>query len=348
MRIPAFLALSFTFSLFLLLTPSQILAGHCDENNKPRGSLELYCDPKTNTIWQDQADCSHKDTGQKCNESVTSTSESKPAASTKPAEPERTTSSSELINCKNNPVAPPDVPDSENFKYEWKASCEVGCSKNSDCPANTTDASRVEPKTSAWCYQFKEGNRCMKLVSKTKGSPVSKKRVSYMKKYLTGLDKFKKSEGTSSATQKYNTSVTKTRELLKKSIDQGEDCLEETNASKRTRCKEVLKENFGKVKASYRLVKYYSIMSGRSSTCVEADLGMQPRLRGTSMDQHQELRRLFFCSGLNNDEKKLNIKWRVKSKDNKKLVRVSENYALDASKLMNADQLKLAEKKAGF
>lgn len=335
MRIHTFLALFFSLSLFLLLSPSQILAGHCD-NGTPRGALEFYCDPKTNTIWQDQADCSHKDTGQKCNEV------------SKPSEPQQTNSSKELINCKSNPVAPPEVPNSENFKYEWKASCEVGCSKNSDCPANTTDASRVEPKTSNWCYQFKEGNKCLKLVSKEKGSPVSKKRVSYMKKYLTGLDKFKKSEGTSSATQKYNSSITKTRDLMKKSIDQGEDCLEETNATKRTKCKEDLKANFAKVKASYRLVKYYSIMSGRSSTCVEADLGMQPRLKGTSMDQHQELRRLFFCSGLNNDEKKLNIKWRVKSKDNKKLVRVSENYSLDSTKLMNSEQVKLAEKKAGF
>lgn len=336
MKLHYYLILFLALSLLIFLSPTKTLAGHC-ENGTPRGSLELYCDPKTNTIWQDQADCSHKDTGQKCNESE------------KPAEVQRSsTSTKELVNCQNNPVAPPTVPSGENFKYEWKASCEAGCSKNSDCPTNTSDSSRVDSKTSNWCYQFKEGNRCMQLVSKEKGSTVSKKRVDYMKKYLNGLDKFKKSESTSSASQKYNASITKTRDLLKKSIDQGEDCLEETSSTKKTRCKDNLKQNFNKVKASYRLVKYYAIMSGRSQTCVEADLGMQPRLRGTSIDQHQELRRLFFCSGLNNAENKLNIKWRVKSKDNKKLVRVSENYSLDSSKLMNSKQVKLAEEKAGF
>ena len=81
---------------------------------------------------------------------------------------------------------------------------------------------------------------------------------------------------------------------------------------------------------------------------MEADFGMKPRLNGTSVDQYKEKRRLFFCAGKDNDPNKLNIKWRVKGKDGKKLVRASENYSLELDKFPNKEQLKLAEERAGL
>lgn len=166
---------------------------------------------------------------------------------------------------------------------------------------------------------------------------VAEKRISKMKGYLKGLEKFNKVKGTDKANQ-----------LLTTGISKGEECLKEENQTKRDACKLELKDNFSKSKAAYRLVKYYSILSGRSNTCVEADLGMKPRLMGTSVDQYQESRRLFFCSGKDNSLDKLNIKWRVKGKDGKKLVRVTQNFSLDPANFPNKDHVSQAEKKVGL
>lgn len=255
-------------------------------------------------------------------------------------------------NCRNNPVPPPEISSSENFKYEWKADCKgiqsTKCQTNADCPQNKTDSSRVNPEDSNWCYQFQDGNRCLKLVSKLRFPALSEKRVKEIKKYVKRLDEFKSIEGTASAIQKYNQSLEKANKIISDTISKGEDCIKQTDKTKITKCKDELKKNHHKSKIAYRLTKYYSILAGRSETCVEADLGIKPHLSGTSIDKHQEERRLFFCSGLNNKVDKLNIKWRVKSKDGKKLVRVSENYSLELDKFVNASQLKEAEKIIGI
>ncbi len=49
--------------------------------------------------------------------------------------------------------------------YTWITYCTKVCSKNSDCPKNTTDGA-VNPETSNWCYGFNGGKapRCMMLV----------------------------------------------------------------------------------------------------------------------------------------------------------------------------------------
>lgn len=166
---------------------------------------------------------------------------------------------------------------------------------------------------------------------------VAEKRISKMKGYLKGLGKFNKVKGTDKA-----------KEILTTGIKKGEECLKEEDQTKRDACKLELKDNFSKSKAAYRLVKYYSILAGRSNTCVEADLGMKPKLFGTSVDQYRQERRLFFCSGKDNSLDKLNIKWRVKGKDGKKLVRTIENFSLDPSSFPNKDQVSKAEKKVGL
>lgn len=254
-------------------------------------------------------------------------------------------------NCRNNPVPPPEVSSSENFKYEWKADCKgtqsTKCQTNADCPQNKTDTSRVNPEDSNWCYQFQDGNRCLKLISKLKFPEVSEKRLKSIKKYSKNLEKFEPLEGTSSAVKKYNSFLEKTNKILEDSIERSESCIKQTDSAKISKCKDKLKNDLKKSKVSYRLTKYYSILAGRSETCVEADLGMKSHLTGTSVDKHKEERRLFFCSGLNNNVDKLNIKWRVKSKDSKKLVRVSEDYSLELDKFVNASQLKEAEKFIG-
>lgn len=182
----------------------------------------------------------------------------------------------------------------------------------------------------------------------TKSLSTSLQRISKMKGYLKGLEKFKKVESNTPSAEKLNSAIDKAKQILNTGIKKGEECLKERDQTKADACKLELKDNFGKSKKAYRLVKYFSILSGRSKTCVEADIGMKPRLLGTSMDKHKEQRRLFFCSGEANSIDKLNIKWRVKSKDGKKLVRVSENYSLELNKFPNNDQVAQAEKKVGL
>lgn len=258
-------------------------------------------------------------------------------------------SANNLVSCRDNPVDPPSVPPGNNFKYRWEADCSSqeskACKVNSDCPQ--TDDPAVRASSSNWCYQFSEGNRCLKLEAIRRHS-VAEKRINKMKGYLRGLEKFNKVESTAQEAKKLNSLIDKTNQILVSGIKKGEECLKEENQTKKDTCKLELKDTFGKSKAAYRLVKYYSILSGRSNTCVEADIGMKPRLLGTSIDKHKEQRRLFFCSGKDNSIDKLNIKWRVKGKDGKKLVRTTQNFSLDQVKFPNKDQVSKAEKKVGL
>lgn len=250
----------------------------------------------------------------------------------------------ELVSCQDDPVAPPKST-TASFKYEWKASCEINCDTSADCKMNTKDPN-VSEKDSNWCYQFADGNKCMQL--KTRISK-SQKRINSMRDYLSSLEDFDKSASSSDNAKKYNEALDEAKDFIEEAASDGEDCMLEKDRGERDSCKDKLNEEFGKAKAMYRVVKYYSILSGeRSETCVEADLGNQPRLNGTSIDQYKEERRLFFCAGKDNSPEKLNIKWRVKGKDGKKLIRATENYSLELDKFPNKEQLKLAEERAGL
>lgn len=59
--------------------------------------------------------------------------------------------------CRDNPTGsnPPSG-------YKWKALCGQSCTSNNQCPKNTTQG-EVNPDTSAWCWGFPEGGRCLQL-----------------------------------------------------------------------------------------------------------------------------------------------------------------------------------------
>ncbi|MBI2596401.1 hypothetical protein HYW46_06770 [Candidatus Daviesbacteria bacterium] len=59
------ISLFFLFTFSFLLFPLHAFASHCDASGNFT-SLNSYCDPSTNTIWQDEVDCTHADTGTAC------------------------------------------------------------------------------------------------------------------------------------------------------------------------------------------------------------------------------------------------------------------------------------------
>lgn len=67
---------------------------------------------------------------------------------------------SELAKCEDNPstLKPGERPNG----YSWEANCSKSCTKNADCPQNTSDG-YVNPETSNWCYGFVGGSRCLML-----------------------------------------------------------------------------------------------------------------------------------------------------------------------------------------
>ncbi len=65
-------------------------------------------------------------------------------------------------NCQDNPNVGGSLGD-RPVGYSWKADCSKVCKENKDCPQNTS-SEYVESKTSNWCYGFKTGLRCLKLI----------------------------------------------------------------------------------------------------------------------------------------------------------------------------------------
>lgn len=231
--------------------------------------------------------------------------------------------------CRDNPYPPPETGEENNFKYVWKADCtsekSKSCKINADCPANTQDPFRVNPKTSNWCYEFDEGNRCMVLLSKRKVEPKAVQRTEKTKTYLKKLDKYKNS--TDSALQSY---IKSAKSTFQKNLGVGQNCANKINdGDKNTQeCKDKVKEDYQKTKAFYRLVKYQAVLSGVPKVCVEADLGMQPNLKAKGITKIKEEdknnpketgksanSRLYLCTGQDGKPK-----WRIVY--NNKLLRV--------------------------
>ncbi len=179
-------------------------------------------------------------------------------------------------------------------------------------------------------------------------SSPTQKRIANLKTYRANLGNYQKVNSPNPNAQKLNKLIDKTKESFDLSITKGESCLAEPDKTKRDTCKDEFKKQYELSKTSYRLTKYYSILSGKSQTCVEADFGMQPRLEGTSNDTHKEKRRLFICSGKDNSIEKPNFKWRVKSKNGKMLTRTIEQYSLNPAQFPNNSQLKVAEQMVGI
>lgn len=239
--------------------------------------------------------------------------------------------------CKDNPISPPSPPaNGSNFTYFWEADCESEtsrlCKKNSDCPQNLDDP-LVNPETSNWCYGFLEGPRCMQLITK-RGQTPTEKRLDKMEGYKEKLDKFLSIDDPKTK-KGYNIALS----IFEDGINKGEACLENLSDE----CKAEVKELFGKAKTSYRLLKYYAILAKYPSLCAEADLGMKPRLLGTSSDQYKEGRRLFMCSGSDGS-----LKWRVKAKDETGIIRAVEDFSQDLNSLPNQNQVMEAERLIGI
>lgn len=93
-------------------------------------------------------------------------------------------------DCRNNPPVGGGIGDKPDG-YNWIASCEKACLRNSDCPVSTDPSIAGDPgmyeKTAAnpdgainktnWCYGFQGGNRCLMLMRdgttpQTPASPV--------------------------------------------------------------------------------------------------------------------------------------------------------------------------------
>lgn len=191
-------------------------------------------------------------------------------------------------NCRNNPVDPPSTPNSENFKYLWKADCTSSCGKNSECKQNTKDPDRVEKNTSNWCFGFGDGsNSCMMLVS---------------------VDKSSGKENESSFSPMNNKTSSGTN-------GSGSAAACTTNQVQQ------VANTYYDAKVAQRYARYTAIIRGAKEYCVQADLGIEapgiPPLRENSADGGVQNGRLYLCSGKNNAADKLDLVWRVISDDGK-------------------------------
>lgn len=65
--------------------------------------------------------------------------------------------------------------------YKWVADCSKSCtdfSNHSQCPKNDSDPQNVKPETSRWCYNFKEGGRCLQLKASSQDPGLSSQQAS--------------------------------------------------------------------------------------------------------------------------------------------------------------------------
>lgn len=166
------------------------------------------------------------------------------------------------------------------------------------------------------------------LTSKKKNN--TEKRLDYMEKYLKNVNKITADVKTDPLKE----AGTKAKSLLASTIIQASDCIEKIRKGdpKRTECKGMVKKNYKKAAASYRLVKYYAILAKRPKTCVEADFGMDPKVEAKGITQIKErdknnkketgkskTSRLYLCTGADGK-----IKWRVHPENSKVLLRIAD------------------------
>lgn len=247
-------------------------------------------------------------------------------------------------SCRNNPIAPPEASASADYILYWKAECgeeHITCNVDEDCPQNTGDDD-IAPEGSSKCFQFAEGNRCLKLKA---SRPLDKVKhdLKQMEKHVKNFTKYE-----SLQTDDVIKTLAKAKEIHQKGITEAKNCLAEADPKKVELCRGGVSDTYDQAKASYRLLKFYGIFAGLSEMCVEADMGMELKLSGTSIDQHKEKRRLFFCAGKNNDPHNLNIKWRVLSKNGSKLVRTTEPFSHELTQFPNLEQIKTAKALVGL
>lgn len=229
-----------------------------------------------------------------------------------PSPTSKPTTSEVISYCKDNPISPPSG-------YFWAAYCDKICSDfnhHNDCSKNTSDPA-VNPETSNWCYGFKEGGRCLKLVTQKDPTTHDSQRLS------------KVTNGTKISTSSDKTANTPTSNNLTPTLPtQTQTCEDATNA-------------FYDAKTQTRFTQYLTIIKGIPSMCVKADLGIDPQLTATS-EVSGKTGRLYLCSGAESTSESLVLKWRVDTGTGE-LEPITENYSTSLESLVNKDQVQKAE-----
>jgi hypothetical protein len=150
------------------------------------------------------------------------------------------------------------------WQYRWEADCTQGCSNNSDCTANTSNTPAVAAGTSAWCFQFTDGNRCMILTTTDKG---------------LGEDKNKSGgkfgQGNATSNQTSNSTANQSSAACKNGNE--------------------VQKTYIDAKVANNLARFYAIQSGVAGLCVPSDLGVGTQETATATDGSTG--RLLLCSG---------------------------------------------------
>lgn len=129
----------------------------------------------------------------------------------------------------------------------------------------------------------------------------------------------------------------KTRLVFNRMLSLGEICDIHRDVAKMQECDTQTKQLYDAAKAGYRLTKYYAIVSGKSNTCVMANLGSKPIREGTPVEGDKtpfgnRPQSLFLCSGPESSPISLDLRWRVLAKDGG-MVKIKENYRSDPKDL---------------
>lgn len=164
----------------------------------------------------------------------------------------------------------------------------------------------------------------------------TKNRLQYLYKYASWND-----ENTSKYYQD-------TQTVFNRMLSIGEICINFKDPAKVTECDTQTKRLYDAAKAGYRLTKYYSIMSGKTSTCVNANLGVKPIREGTPVEPTKtsfgnKPQSLFLCSGEDNAPGNVKLRWRVEATDGG-MIKVKEDFRIDPQMPQNIDNVRNAEK----
>lgn len=180
----------------------------------------------------------------------------------------------------------------------------------------------------------------------------TEKRLKSMQQYRDNLKK----NYTGFKDARLQKAVDASLKILDEGINSGLDCMTKLNTNEKPECILTVRKAYDKSQIGYRLVKYYSILAGKPTTCVKADLGIKPHLKahGVSKNSGQtDNNRLFICGGNDNKVGAIQIKWRVQDK-NSRLVPIIETdkaslgLGTDINNLANKEQVKEAEKTIGL
>ena len=164
----------------------------------------------------------------------------------------------------------------------------------------------------------------------------TKNRLQYLYRYASWNDEY---------TTKY---YQETQTVFNRMLSIGEICINFKDPAKISECDTQTKRLYDAAKAGYRLTKYYSIMSGKTSTCVNANLGVKPIREGTPVEPAKtnfgnKAQSLFLCSGEDNAPGSIKLRWRVEATDGG-MIRVKEDFRTDPVMPQNIDNVRNAEK----